>query len=103
LIPDPPARHRIKEQEDTVNAAQMWLKVVEADGIIDAFQNARVSKRLNGRQRQLLGVALAALTEARTDAVRGRVRISPDTAVNVLRCMAFVQDFLDGFFPGIGG
>jgi hypothetical protein len=86
-----------------MNTSQIWLKVAEADGIISAIKNAKSLKRLDGRQRQLLETAIASLTEARQSAIRGRAKVPVETVLELLRCIAFLQGGLDGFFPDFGG
>lgn len=86
-----------------MKTAQLWLKVEEAERILLALLSAKRSRRLDDRQRQLLEDAFASLTEMRSKALRGRVKIPAESALLLLRCIAFVQESLDGLFPDFGG
>jgi hypothetical protein len=85
-----------------MKTVQMWLKVEEVDRIIRAFNDSKTSRRLNGRQRQTLEDALASLTELRSSHTRRGVQVPLDTAAQLLRCIGFIQEFLDDFFTDFG-
>ncbi len=80
----------------------VWLQVEETDDVIEALQNAKVLKRLNGRQRQQLEDAIASLTDARARAVENWVEVPIATAARVLKCVALTQMWLGELFEEFG-
>jgi hypothetical protein len=81
----------------------IWLTVVEMDQLLDALQNAKVLKHLNGRQRQNLEDAIERLVEARESATDGNVLLDDDAVAIVLRCVIYTQRWLGEMFDDFAG
>jgi len=79
------------------------LTVDETDRVLEALQNAKVLRSLDGRQRQYLEDAIAILTEAGTKAANGWVYLKPQMAAEVLKCVAFTQKWLGDMFENFAG
>jgi len=78
------------------------LRVEEMDQILEALKNAKVLKRLNGRQRQQVEDAIASLSEARTRAAQRWAEVPIEVAARVLRCVALTQEWLGEMFEDLG-
>jgi hypothetical protein len=78
------------------------LKVEETDQVLDALKNAKILKRLSGRQRQQLEDAIAVLTMTRTRAAQGWVEVPTHVAARVLRSVALTQQWLGEMFEEFG-
>jgi hypothetical protein len=81
----------------------LGLTVVEVDQLIDALQNAKVLKHLNGRQRHNLEDAIERLAEARTNATDGIVLLTELDVVVTLRSVIYTQRWLADMFDDFAG
>jgi predicted glycosyl hydrolase (DUF1957 family) len=79
------------------------LTVAVVDQLIDALQNAKVLKHLNGRQRQDLEDAIERLAEARKNATDGIVLLIERDIELTLKCVTHTQRWLGEMFDDFAG
>lgn len=86
----------------TVRLRAIWLTVGEIAEMLEALQNAKALKDLDGRQRQRLDDAVGYLQTATDRPIDERVEIPIEVGVTVLQCIAVSQQWMNAALADVG-